>query len=503
MSEPAKPAPKPAQQSLSISGRDLEFLPAALEILETPASPAATVFILTICAFFAAAIAWSFIGHLDVNATAPGKIEALGHTKVVEALEPGKVSAIHVESGSQVHNGDVLIEFEAVEASADYEAAQDARAAALAESARRIYGVKLIENVTANAQQDQTKPLADLIPVPSSSDVVEWDKDVPETLRSREFAVLKADLAQLSSTLESLDKQSMTKQAVQQRLNLSIANDQDLLETLTQVQAMRQDTMDKQIGSKSSLFDAQTELKKADGQLSSDKGQLLEADAALQESFSDKRKALSQFLADYQNKLADAQKHADDALQAVNKASAKLQHTKLTAPIDGIVQKLAATTVGQVFTTGQQIMVIDPQKPELQIQALVPNTDIGFIHLDQKVVVKVDAFPFTRFGTVGGHVIRIAPEAVEEQEAKRQLASATASENEASASSNTPQGQAPNFVFPITIALDQTTISADGADVPLSSGMTVVAEIRTGQRRIIDYLLSPLTKVSSEAFKER
>src|SRR5476649_2752084 len=142
MSEPAKPVRKSAQQSPSISGRDLEFLPAALEILETPASPASTAFILTICAFFAAAIVWSFIGYLDVNATAPGKIETLGHTKVVEALEPGKVSIIHVESGSQVHTGDLLIEFEAAEASADYDEAQNARVAALAESARRIYGIQ-------------------------------------------------------------------------------------------------------------------------------------------------------------------------------------------------------------------------------------------------------------------------------------------------------------------------------------------------------------------------
>ena len=92
---------------------------------------------------------------------------------------------------------------------------------------------------------------------------------------------------------------------------------------------------------------------------------------------------------------------------------------------------------------------------------------------------------------------------MEEQDAKRHLVSAVSAANEASSGSGAPPGQAPNFVFPITIALDERSIPIDGVDIPLSSGMTVVAEIRTGQRRIIDYVLSPLTKISSEAFKER
>ena len=200
---------------------------------------------------------------------------------------------------------------------------------------------------------------------------------------------------------------------------------------------------------------------------------------------------------------AQSEERADDAMQAVNKAESRLKHTKLLAPIDGVVQKLAATTMGQVFTTGQQIMVITPTKPTLQVEALVPNTDIGFLKVGQSVVIKVDAFPFTRFGTVSGHIIRIAAEAVEEQDAKRQMATALASANEVSSASGGTPGQAPSFVFPIIVALDNTAIPIDGVDIPLSSGMTVVAEIRTGQRRIIDYLLSPISKMTSEAFKER
>ena len=501
----ATPRSSLAQQSSQITGRDLQFLPAALEILETPAPPASTAFMLTICAFAAAGILWSFIGHLDVNAVASGKIETLGHNKVIEAVDTGKIAVIHVEAGGKVRAGDLLLELDPAEATADHEAAQNVWVAAIAESARREYAAKTVEAVVSQAGQAIANAglIANLAVLAKQAPEIGWDTAIPANVRNREMAVLKADLSQLASTVISLEKQVDAKQASIQRLTASAAQDETIINTVTQLVTMHQETYKKEIGSKTSLLDAQVELEKAQSQLESDKGQLKEAEASLQENLSQEQKSLSQFTADNENKLADAEKRADDAKQSVNKAQARLEHTKLFAPVDGIVQKLAATTIGQVFTTGQQIMVIAPANPILQVEALVPNTDIGFLKVGQPVVVKIDALPFTRVGTVSGYITRIAAEAVEEQDAKRQMATALASANEGSSASGGTPGQAPSFVFPITIALDKTVIPIDGIDVPLSSGMTVVAEIRTGQRRIIDYLVSPIAKMTSEAFKER
>jgi hemolysin D len=497
--------PVTAQQSGKITGRDLQFLPSALEILETPAPPASTAFMLTICAFAAAAIVWSFIGHLDVNAVAPGKIETLGYAKVIEAVDPGKISVIHVEAGGQVHSGDLLLEFDPAEANADREAAQNAWIAAIAEIAARGYAAKKVtsivsESIQAVENSALTTALADVV---DQDPGLVWDSAIPINVRNRELAVLRTDLSQLSTTIASLKKQVDAKQATIERLTAGVAQDQVMITTLTQLMTLREDTFKRELGSKTDLISARVELEKAQGQLESDRGLIKEAEAALAETLSEEQKSVGQFMADNENKLADAERRADDAKQAVNKAEAKLASTKLYAPVDGIVQRLAATTIGQVFTTGQQIMIIAPARPTLQVQALVPNTDIGFLKVGQPVVIKVDAFPFTRFGTVSGHIVRIAAEAVEEQDAKRQMATALASVNEGNSTSGGALGQAPSFVFPITVALDQTTIPVDGVSIPLSSGMTVVAEIRTGQRRIIDYLISPIAKITGEAFKER
>jgi hemolysin D len=208
-------------------------------------------------------------------------------------------------------------------------------------------------------------------------------------------------------------------------------------------------------------------------------------------------------MADNENKLADAARKADEARQSLAKAAARRARTKLYAPIDGVVQQVAVTTIGQVVTTGQQLLVVTPNEGPLQVQALVANLDIGFVKLGQEAAIKVDAFPFTRFGVAHGKVIRIASEAVDEQQAKRALANAASSANAANAAPTSAPGQPEAFVFPVTIALDDSAMKIGDATIRLTPGMTVSVEIKTDSRRVIDYLLSPLAKVASEAMRER
>ena len=284
---------------------------------------------------------------------------------------------------------------------------------------------------------------------------IDWDASLPESFRLREEAVLHADLAQLSDSLKALDKQMAQKLATRKRLDMSIAFQHTLMDTMNQRVSTRQQAIDLKVGTKIDLYDAKEELEKSQAQLASDEGQLIETDAALKEVQSEKAKAISQFVADNQNKLAEASRKADEARQALAKATARLQRTKLYAPIDGVVQQTAVTTVGQVVTTGQQLAVITPAGGKLQVEALVANLDIGFVKVGQEAVIKVDAFPFTRFGVLHGKVVKIASGAIAEQEAKRTLADATSTANAASTPATAP-GQPESFVFPVTVALDES-----------------------------------------------
>ncbi|MGY4417577.1 HlyD family type I secretion membrane fusion protein [Bradyrhizobium sp. JR6.1] len=291
------------------------------------------------------------------------------------------------------------------------------------------------------------------------------------------------------------------KEATRQRLDMRIAYQDKLIQTLTDLLSVRQQSYDLKVGTKINLYDARGELEKSQSSRASDQGELIETEAALMELASEKIKTLSQFVADNGNKQAEAERKADGAKQAQVKAWVRLARTRLHSPVDGVAQQMAVTTVGQVVTTGQQLLVVAPTEGALQIEALVANLDIGFIKPGQTAAIKVDAFPFTRFGVLHGTVMRIASEAVEEQEAKRGLANATA--NTAGVPPASQAGQSPSFVFPVTIALEDQAINVDGAMIALTPGMTVTVEIKTDSRRLIDYLLSPLAKVASEALKER
>lgn len=493
-----KPQAPAADKPTPPTPADLEFLPAALEILETPPAPRSVAFMLTICAFAALALIWSFFGRLDVHAVAWGKIEAAGRSKVIQPFDPGKILKIHVENGAHVKAGDTLVALDPTEAKADEQAFSDSLAASRAEIARRRAAIEAARAVQRNLSAQDAK-VADALPGAAS---IAFDVDAPAATRARESAVLSADLAQLGDTLRNIDKQMAQKNAMRQRLNMSIAFQTDLIKTLEERVGVREASIKLSVGTKINLFDAQESLQKSQAQLASDRGQLIETDAALDELQSQKVKITSQFVADNETKLADADRKAADLAQQLAKAQAKLARTVLTSPIDGVAQQVAVTTIGQVVTTGQQLMMVTPASGALQVDGFVSNIDIGFVKLGQDAEVKVDAFPFTRFGVLRAKVVRIATEAIDEQEAKRQQANAIASTSAPNAS-GAPQGQMQNFVFPITLALEAQAMKIDGAVIPLSPGMTVSAEIKTDSRRVIDYLLSPISRVTSEAMKER
>jgi hemolysin D len=501
---PSLPERRPAPQlATPVSGADREFLPAALEILETPPAPKRIAVMLTICGFFAAALLWSFIGRLDVHAVAWGKIEAGSKTKVIQPLDPGKVEKIEVENGSRVEAGDRLVTFDPSEALADKNAAQDGLSASRAEVARRRAAIEAVRAVPTDlATQPSEQARQRQGPHVAAPATVAFDASVPAAMQDRERAVLRSDLTQLEDTLKDLHKQILQKDAARRRLEMSIEVQRTLIVTLKDRVAVREAAMKLDVGTKINLFDAMEALQKSLASLASDEGQLIETDAAVEELGGQQLKTVSQFIADNQSKLAEADRKADDLTQQLAKSRARLTRLQLFAPIAGVVQQLAVTTIGQVVTTGQQLMTITPSEGALQVQAYVSNLDIGFVHVGQDAEVKVDSFPFTRFGVIRAKVVKIAADAIDEQDAKRTQANATAAANVATANPAVAPGQQQNFVFPVTLTLERADIDVAGAKIALTPGMTVTAEIKTDSRRVIDYILSPIARIGSEAMKE-
>lgn len=202
-----------------------------------------------------------------------------------------------------------------------------------------------------------------------------------------------------------------------------------------------------------------------------------ELQAAIITAKQQRASTLGEFRRQASETLVDAEQKLTNLQQESAKAGVQLRYTKLTAPIDGVVQQLAVHTIGAVATSAQPLLVVVPNEAYLEIEALISNQDIGFVNVGQVAAVKVDAFPFTRYGTLPGEITTLSAEAVQDKDR--------------------------GLVFPATIRLKKSTLKVENKMVTLTPGMAVSVEIKTGKRRVIDYFLSPLLQHVDESLEER
>jgi hemolysin D len=211
--------------------------------------------------------------------------------------------------------------------------------------------------------------------------------------------------------------------------------------------------------------------------LATQRARLEEVQAALNES----QNARASYLAEVRRTLHEREAQADlkrqQATQEQTKATQREKLTTLTTPVDGVVQQLVTNTAGGVVTEAQALMVIVPEGAHVTAEVTLENKDIGFVNAGQVAEIKLETFTYTRYGTIGAKVVRVTADAVNDE--KR------------------------GAIFPVTLALDATTLNVDGKMIRLAPGMSLTAEIKTGKRRVIEYLLSPIQRAGRESLRER
>ena len=471
---------------------DAEFLPAALEILETPPSPVRASLIWLLCTLAAGALLWSWIGTFDIVATSQGKIQPLGRIKVVQSLETGKVRSVPVSNGQEVKAGDLLVDLDDTELRAESDMLSIGVAALKAEILRRDRALALAAELGNGSEAVPPRDLATEIAFPA---------EIPVPIRHREQAVLDADVSELVSALDRIRAQRKQKQAEAARLSSTIEAQRVLVSTLGERVAMRTSLLHSQSGSKADVINAAEVSQRAEAELAEMVGQVAEAETGLQVLAAEQTGAIRGFVAENARGRAEVARRADEQEQLLRKATARLHSMKIRSLIAGTVQASAITTVGQIVTSGTELMRVVPAGGPIEIEAYIPNRDIGFVAAGMPAVINIEAFPFTRYGIVEGKVVHVATDAIPEPDAQ-QIEGAAAKETE----SLVPIGNAQrmqNLVFPVTVRPNRTTITVDGRQMPLKPGMAVTVEIKTGKRRILEYLFSPVAEVASQAMGER
>jgi membrane fusion protein, hemolysin D len=454
-----------------------EFLPAALEIIETPASPAGRAIGYTIIAFFLIALGWACIGQVDVIATARGKIIPSERTKLIQPFEIGTVRAIHVREGQAVTAGDLLVELDPTANIAEIDRVSSDLVAAALDAAR-------LRAVLSDA------------PDPAAAFVPPVDADANQIRVQR--SLLANQLAEYRAKLAVLERQKAQHEGDRAAVAASVAKLTAAIPMLRERAEIKRYLADKGTSSKMSALELEQNLTEYQHELLVQKSRLAEAEAALAGITENRAQTTAEFRRTALGELATAEQKVASLNQELIKASKKADLQRLTAPVDGTVQQLAVHTIGGVVTPAQQLMVIVPRDSRLEIEAMVENKDIGFVTEGNPVEIKVETFNFTRYGLLQGTVMHLSRDTVTPERSDQ-----NSSDGRGQPPSQQSGSQQQEPVYTARISLDRSEMEIDGRPIALGPGMAVTAEIKTGRRRVIDYLLSPVLKYQHESIRER
>jgi hemolysin D len=456
---------------------ELAFLPAALEIMETPPSPIGRATAIIVAVLFCLVLAWACLGQIDIVATAPGKIVTSGGSKVIQPFETGVVRAIHVNDGQTVKAGDLLIELDATL----YEAERNRHQSDL--TAARLDVARLRAALAAGPD-----PVADFHPPANASPAL--------VAVTRQFLINQT--SEYRAKLAVIDAQTAQKEAERATIMATIKKIEALIPTIQKRVDIRKELHAKEYGSTLQYYEMLQMLVEQQQELAVQNTQRLQIDTALAEIAQNRVQTIAEYQRTLSGELVEAERKAAGLAQDVAKAEQRIKLQLLTAPVDGVVQQLAIHTIGGVVTPAQSLLVLVPVDRHLEIEAMVSNRDIGFVYAGQDAEIKIDTFNFTRYGLCHGKVLHVSEDAVprdkpqDRSNGKAPGAEATTSE---------PKGQ--DLSYAARISLDRTQMQVENKLVNLTPGMAVTAEIRTGSRAIITYLLSPILKVAQESLHER
>lgn len=441
---------------------ELEFLPAALELMETPASHTARWILWGTIAFVVIALAWAIFGKLDIIAVAQGKVVPAGQVKVVQPYERAVVKRLLVRDGMQVKKGQLLIELDASELGAEQQKVRSSSTDAQLAAARA--------RALLNAAQKGLVLPTMLHNLPDLHDVP------PESLQEAN-RLLAAEYQAYRTQLITLDAEALHLQAQQATTRESLSKLQALYPLHEQRVADLKRLLEKNYIPRHQYLDEESTRIEIAKEMDVQRRRLAETDTLIAHQHEQRAAAVAEFTRRTREQLTQAEQQLAQLGQDTIKLASRNDLLQLRAPVDGTVQQLVVHTEGGVVTEAQPLLVVVPTNEQLEIDAMVENKDIGFINKGQQAEVKVEAFPFTRYGILDAKAVNVSLDAIADE--KRGL------------------------LYQTRVLLNQTWIGVEGKRVQLVPGMAVTVEIKTGKRRVIDYFLSPVLQYGNESVKER
>jgi len=440
-----------------------DFKPILAEIEERPTNPLGTYFLWTIISLMIIVLLTIFLVKIDVVVSARGKIIPIGDVKVIQPLETGVITRIHIKEGDYVKKGDMLLEIDPSVDTADLEGKE-----------RNLsYSRLSMERINAVLNEKDFSP---------------GKKDRASEIVRAQMTHYEAQRDVYNSTLKEKEKESLENQSALESLKTEIETinkvlaitleDEKRQKALVEIGTLADNRYREKMKERMNL---ERERDSKGGQVQQLETKLARISDEIQTFKSNFREKL---LSDYSNNI-----HERNTLEA-EVSSLKFKQGKrfIIAPVTGYIHLLPVKTIGGVVTTAQPIVGIVPEGTPLEVNAIVMNKDIGYVKEGQSCVVKVDTYDFQKYGTIEGKVEIINPYSMEEKENKGTNKSA---ENESGG-------------YPVRVKMTAETLKTKNGDVyKVKPGMSATVEVNVGKRRVIEFFLFPIIRYLDEGLKVR
>ncbi|WP_338500123.1 HlyD family type I secretion periplasmic adaptor subunit [Pseudomonas trivialis] len=438
---------------------EVQFLPAALALQDQPSHPAPRYVQWTIMCFAALALVWACLGEIEVVATARGKVVASGKSKTIQPSEVAVVKAIRVYDGQSVKTGDILVELDTSASGADVKRFQSDVLAAQVDSARAS---AMLESIGSGKAPGS---LAGYMLQAEPQQVL-----AAQRWLNGQYLEMRSSLDQVDAEVEQRTAEIQSANAMVSALRLSVPITHRLAEDYKEL-------LDQQYVPRHAYLEKQQALLDQNRDMAVQQARVIELNASRKEAERRRQSILAQTRRAMLDLQQQSEQKAASLIQELRKAEQRDHLMSLAAPVDGTVQQLAIHTVGGVVTAAQPLMVVVPSDQPVEVEAMLENKDVGFVRAGQTVTVKVETFTFTKYGTVEGEVVSVSNDAIEDEKL--------------------------GLIYSSRIRLKTDHLMVHGQRVALSPGMSVTAEVKTDQRRVIDYFLSPLQQHVDESLRER
>ncbi|MEA1072711.1 HlyD family type I secretion periplasmic adaptor subunit [Sphingomonas sp. LY160] len=404
----------------------------------------ARLIIVSVTVGFALFILWAMLAQVDEVTAGTGKVIPSSKVQLIQASEPATVRELMVRSGQRVRRGQLLARLDDTQSSSELGQIQ-AETASLSDRASRLQSEGMNTGISGGGDE--------------------------AALSAVRRQALGSRVSALRSSAEQRRREAAEANATISSLQSSVALAQRQVEMLEPLAA-------KNIVPQTELITARREVVDLQGRIAAAREQANRANAAVSEALSQANEAQFTFRQDALNERSQINAKIAVNQQSLRGARGRLDRSELRSPVDGVVNDVQVTTIGGFVQAGEKVMEVVPMGDKLLVETRVKPSDIAFIKVGDRALVKVTAYDFSSYGGLDGRVVQVSADSIYD-EVERQA------------------------FFTVIVETTRSYLVASGRRLPITPGMMTDTQIITGRKSVLSYLLKPVLKARSDALRER